>query len=70
MVALVERLSPLEVQEREATDLSVVGLYDILPSNETLLVAIDREEDSERDNFPSFVSYNFSVPSVDLFYRF
>ena len=65
MVAMVERLNPLEVEEREATDLSVVGLYDILPSSETLLVAIDREEDSERDNFPSFIQF-----SVDLFYRF
>ena len=51
MVAIVERLNPFEVQEREATDLSVVGLYNILPSNAILFVAIDREEDSERGKF-------------------
>ena len=41
MVAMVERLDPFEVQERKTIDLSAVGLYDILPSNANLLVAID-----------------------------
>ena len=41
MVAMVEGLDRFEVKEREATDLSVVGLYDALPSNAILFVAID-----------------------------
>ena len=45
MVAMVEGLDHFEMQER------VVGLYDILPSNAILLVAIDRDEDSEREKF-------------------
>ena len=62
----MERLDRFEVQEKEATDLSVVGLYDILPSNAILLVAIDREEDSERENIfllNNSLSTSFTVSS-------
>ena len=65
MVAMVERLDPFEVQERKTIDLSVVGLYDILPSNASLLVAIDRGRRLRKEKNRSFEHL-----SVDLSYRF
>lgn len=54
MVAMVERLDLLKVQEREGIDLSVVGLYDNLPSNANLLVAIERERRFRKKKNPFF----------------
>ena len=51
MVAMVERLNPFEVQEREATGLLAIGLYVILPSNAALFITIDQEEDLKERKF-------------------
>ena len=62
----MERLDRFKMQEKEATDLSVIGLYDVLPSNAILLVAIDREEDSKRENIfllNNSLSTSFTVSS-------
>ena len=67
MVAIVEGLRPFELQGSEAVDLKVIGLYDILPNNEIIFVAIDREENLEREN--NFL-FNNSQSEPFLLYRF